>query len=232
MKVQHHDLVALREQMLSSSPTLVCGPCPSVDEIQAAVAGETSAKVQREIALHCARCPACFEDWTVARNFQAAVQNEVTSLTSKRPSTRREVFYPRKKQRLRGLGFLALAACAGLFFWSRDTREATESPSQTQIRGRNTPMAQPVIHASFEDGRFSWELGLPVESFELVIYDVKLQELARRSGLQVYSVTFDEVMSKSLNRTSPIYWQVLANGKSGQVYRSSPQLEHLKVVRQ
>ena len=184
--------------------------CPPSDTIWLAVRGELPPDELRAIVDHIATCPACAEDWRIAKAFEEEAQVAAPAVpTTARPKT----------ATLRQRAWMAVAATilvAVVGFQIRGTRPPERQPDFRSGQGQIVEMLVPEGAAlSRRDFILSWK-GLPeAASYDLRVTDAQLNTLYEADGVTATTHTVPESAMAGLAPGTKLYWTVTPVSRDG-----------------
>lgn len=206
--------------------------CPSSQEIATCLSAQANPQTFARVVEHCASCPACAEDWRVARALSQSLQappsaslvhseSEASSQVSNlyplsvsqhaANDTPNDPWWKRSKLRTNA-GLCAVACVLALLVFRSNQREG----SQEIFRGDDSPHT-PDERFRFQNGVFSWPDFEPGAEYQVTVF--------RDSGVPVLELELTNKNSQSLTASArrmieaqrAAYWQVRTVHGSGRV---------------
>jgi hypothetical protein len=205
------ELASLRRAFAADSQrTSETAACPAPETIWEAVRGSLPPAQVREVVQHVALCPACAEDWRLARTLQ-----EQEAAAAPAPV--------RLTPRLRRWRTWGLAAAAALAFtvigvqWLRQPeapayREEARTAIRSQVEGHALPRDRFVLR---------WTPPVPAGAvYELIASTEDLQVIASEEGLRTPQFQVPASALKDLPSGARVLWKVEADLPAGGHERS------------
>lgn len=231
----------LAHEFQNCPPIPQTSACPTSQDIAACFSPDADPAKVAQIVEHCSGCPACAEDWRVARDLSRHLSEaqvfETQSSTSwldselnPRGAPHISNLYPlsrsqsaandapthpwwrRSKVRM-GAGLCAVACAMGLLVLRSEPRP----DSAEVLRGDITP-SQPLASFRFEQGSFVWPDFEPGAEYQISLFDASGDRILDLDHTQGTSLRLPVgILAKLKAREKPVYWQVRTLHGTGRV---------------
>lgn len=211
-------------------------PCPSPEEIWAAVTLECSPEKRREIIAHVAKCPACAEDWRVAQSFPKDLPAEFGAIppvelqaANEAPPPRNNVVSLHKWKRV-AAPLAAVAAVLALIYipWRANNSNSgleLPKPGGDPVYRKADTGAAP-LKQSFDPAQgFRWAPSKdPGAVYEVSIFDNDFRPVHTVSGIRTPELKLSPEL-RTLLPAGEFSWQVTTKQANGRQTRSALQHE-------
>lgn len=206
--------------------------CPSAQEIAECLSPQADPQRVARVVEHCASCPACAEDWRVARALLQSLDapswafavpaepeaaSQISNLYPLNPSHRAANDTPCspwwKRPKLRTTAGLCAVACALALLVLRSNQR--EGPQEV-FRGDHLSQS-PDERYSFRNGVFSWPALEPGAEYQVTVFRDSGDPLLELDLTNKTSQSLTASARRRLKSERAAYWQVRTVHGSGRV---------------
>lgn len=199
----------LRAAFAARPARAATGDCPTPEALLAAYTGEAEAERRAAVIAHLAACPACAEDWRLAR----ALLPDEAGVAAREARPARVLRGPWPRQAWLAAAALLVLSLAGLFV----SRLLTPPPPGW--RSGDTPEIRALLAddalVSRAECRLRWSFAVPGARFALRVSDESLQPLASARDLGEAEFLVPEPALRGVAAGARILWQVDARLPDG-----------------
>lgn len=210
---QERDIAWMREGFAAKADPPDPASCPAPDQIWSAVRGELPPAELREVLDHVAACPACAEDWRLARAF------DEESAKSPASGTAASVFPLRPSPFARFKPYLAAAAAVALVVVGVQTLK----PTAPQVRGGNESAIQSLLPEGEPlpaDRTLRWQAAPGAIAYNVTVSTENLETLDSAQDLETPEHQIPAAALQGLRSRTKLLWMVEAKGREGQTIAS------------
>lgn len=201
----------LREAFAARPARAATGDCPAPEALLAAFAGETDPERRREAIAHLATCPACAEDWRLARELLPGEAGAAAPEAA--PGPARVLRGPWARQTWLAAAAVLVAALAGLLLWR------LVPPQPPGWREGDTPEVRALLaddaFVARADCRLRWSFAVPGSRFAVRVSGEDLRPLASARDLGEAEFRVPETALRGVPAGARLLWQVDARLPDG-----------------
>lgn len=192
------------------------GPCPSTEQLLDTLGSKSEIADRRGVIEHLARCPACAEDWRIARELSVSFATEadlpgaVSGADTPRHTRPVVAWWAQPRWPLTAAAAALVLLAAGTFTTNIDDRRAPTQPEPGAFRNDATAVESSTSehHFNWSDARMRWPAGPVGAQYELSFHRSDLTTIDLRIQAGSPGVTLAPADMAVLRGEGEFYWQV------------------------